>query len=89
MAAKFREGIALTHKCSIGRTLEQRGPGETVPIHGVTVQTGHLESRGRDFLRSHSKTAAESLSGRVPVLTFNKARTLQDGESHFTERRKP
>lgn len=88
MPSKLREDIALTPKYAIGRTAEQRGPGETLTLHWATVQRGHLEPTGRDLLRSHSKTAAESPSGRVPALTLNQVRTLQEGQSHFPERKR-
>ena len=55
MPGKFREDIALT-QMPHRRTPEQREPGETHPLSGVTVQMGHLEPRGGALPRSHSKS---------------------------------
>ena len=79
MPGTLREDIALTLKCPTGRASEQRGPGETHPLSGVTVQMGHLEPRGgalprhtarvslRESSHADAQPSRDSPKGRVSL----------------------
>ena len=79
MPGTLREDIALTLKCPTGRASEQRGPGETHPLFGVTVQMGHLEPRGgalprhtarvslRESSHADAQPSRDSPKGRVSL----------------------